>query len=64
MKIQDNQEQGTVSFNKRRVKSKKKKNNNSVLINDKKNKKLKETVSFHLNEEDTRHRHGLESLST
>ena len=60
MNIQDNQEQGTMSFNKGKVKLVKK-NNNSVLINDKK-KKLKETVSFHLNQEDTRH--GLESLST
>ena len=60
MKIQDNQEQGTVSFNKRKVKSVKKKNNDRVLINYKK-KKLKETVSFLLNQEDTRH--GLESLS-
>ena len=61
MKIQDNQEEGIVSFNKRKVKSEKKKNNDSVLINDKK-KKLEETMSFHLNQEDTRH--GLESLST
>ena len=61
MKIQDNQEQGIVLFNKRRVKSEKKKNNGSILINDKK-KKLKETMSFHLNQEDTRH--VLESLST
>jgi len=49
-----------VSFNKRKVKSVKKKKNDSVLINDKK-KKLKEMMSFHLNQEDTRH--GLESLS-
>ena len=42
MKIQDNQEQGTMSFNKGKVKLVKK-NNYSVLINDKK-KKLKETV--------------------
>ena len=61
MKIQDNQEQGTVSFNKRKVKSEMKKNNDSVLLIEKK-KKLKETVSFHLNQEDTRH--WLESLNT
>ena len=61
VKIQDNQVQGTVWFKKIKVKSEKKKNNDRVLINDRK-KKLKETVSFHLNQEDTRH--GLESLST
>ena len=51
MKIQDNQEQGTVSFNKRKVKSEMKKNNDSVLLIEKK-KKLKETVSFHLKIQD------------
>ena len=60
MKIQDNQEQGIVSFNKRKVKSEKKKKNNNIFINDKK-KKLEETMSFHLNQEDIRHM--LESLS-
>ena len=55
------QDQGTVLFNKRKVKSEMKKKNDSVLLIEKK-KKLKETVSFHLNQEDTRH--GLESLNT